>query len=330
MLQIFSLERQKNSKLATSWFKAHKPLLEANFSIVGDDGMSKEPQSGVLVKESESVYTLWCTGRQYCEGMLVELKLLKRHDLVSVMSNMLKPRADSVRVTVYMDDDDMDSFVFAVALKKNSVKLQKDYQDLNFFCADKRSGERYGLPSSYTCLAETQEIAQHVLSTQVCKAISMYEDLFELLHFSDQYVGQKKEEMEEESASKPKKTKKLLIFEFKVGGNGRTRAQDMAATEPLMKMVVHCIDRVKSFKLSKETRARVDKKRREAEESFLKLSHNQRQEAAMIRREEKMRAEKEKMMQEEDPDRQRRLEEKVMKNDMKKRGPKMKQIKVRM
>ena len=37
--------------------------------------MSKEPQSGVLVKESESVYTLWCTGRQFCEGMLVELKV---------------------------------------------------------------------------------------------------------------------------------------------------------------------------------------------------------------------------------------------------------------
>ena len=50
-------------------FKAHKPLLEQHFSIVGDDGMSKEPQSGVLVKESESVYTLWCTGRQYCEGI---------------------------------------------------------------------------------------------------------------------------------------------------------------------------------------------------------------------------------------------------------------------
>ena len=30
---------------------------------------------------------------------------------------------------------------------------------------------------------------------KVCKAISMYEDLFELMHFSDQYVGQKKEEM---------------------------------------------------------------------------------------------------------------------------------------
>ena len=37
-----------------------------------------------------------------------------------------------------------------------------------------------------------------------------------------------------------------------VSGNGRTRVQDMAATEPLMKMVVHCIDRIKSFKLGKE------------------------------------------------------------------------------
>ena len=34
--------------------------------------------------------------------------------------------------------------------------------------------------------------------------------------------------------------------------------------------------------------------------------------AAMIRREEKMRAEKEKMMQEEDPDRQRRLEVRLL------------------
>lgn len=29
-----------------------------------------------------------------------------------------------------MDDEDMDNFVFAVALKKNAVKLQKEYQDL--------------------------------------------------------------------------------------------------------------------------------------------------------------------------------------------------------
>jgi len=111
-------------------FKAHKPLLEQHFSIVGDDGMSKEPQSGVLVKESESVYTLWCTGRQYCEGMLVELRLLKRHDLVSVMAQMMRPKSELIKVTVYMDDEDMDNFVFALLPKKQASKYQKELQDL--------------------------------------------------------------------------------------------------------------------------------------------------------------------------------------------------------
>lgn len=30
-----------------------------------------------LIKESEHLYTLWCSGRTCCEGMLVELKFLK-------------------------------------------------------------------------------------------------------------------------------------------------------------------------------------------------------------------------------------------------------------
>lgn len=41
----------------------------------GDDGSSEEPQQGVLVKESESLYTLWCTGRVGCDGLLVEIKV---------------------------------------------------------------------------------------------------------------------------------------------------------------------------------------------------------------------------------------------------------------
>ena len=43
--------------------------------LTGDDGSSDEPQQGVLVKESESLYTLWCTGRAGCDGMLVEIKV---------------------------------------------------------------------------------------------------------------------------------------------------------------------------------------------------------------------------------------------------------------
>jgi hypothetical protein len=44
-------------------------------STLGDDGSGDEPQQGILVKESESHYSLWCSGRVNCEGLLVELKV---------------------------------------------------------------------------------------------------------------------------------------------------------------------------------------------------------------------------------------------------------------
>ena len=45
------------------------------FSI-GDDGKIENENPG-LMKDSENLYTLWCSGRTCCEGMLVELKFLK-------------------------------------------------------------------------------------------------------------------------------------------------------------------------------------------------------------------------------------------------------------
>lgn len=91
-------------------FKSNKELLESNFHVVGkycsmviprtycrifvilivleynilkgftyvkgDDGATEDPQQGILVKESESLYTLWCSGRAGCNGLLVELKVI--------------------------------------------------------------------------------------------------------------------------------------------------------------------------------------------------------------------------------------------------------------
>jgi len=66
-------------------------------NIAGDDGTSAEVQStGGLMKEAENIYTLWCTGRTYCEGMLVTLKLLKRQDLVSSIARLVRPVCDQI------------------------------------------------------------------------------------------------------------------------------------------------------------------------------------------------------------------------------------------
>ena len=53
----------------------------------------------------------------------VDIKLLKRQDLVSVMSNMMKPAHDQVQIRVNMNSDEMDSFVFCLAGKKVLINI---------------------------------------------------------------------------------------------------------------------------------------------------------------------------------------------------------------
>lgn len=91
----FIAGRNKNYKLASTWFEVHKELLYSNFALVGDDG-KKDIENAGIVKETESVFTLWCSGRVCVEGMLVELRFLKRQDLVNTISRMIKPASDQI------------------------------------------------------------------------------------------------------------------------------------------------------------------------------------------------------------------------------------------
>lgn len=93
-------------------------------------------------------------------------------------------------------------------------------------------------------------------------------------------------------------------------------------------LVFYCMERVKRYRLSKESKAKADKNRLKVEEAFLKSTHVARAEAAAARREEKRRLEKERILQEDDPIKQQKWEEKEAKRQAKKRMPKMKAIKV--
>ena len=119
----FFTGKTKNQKIANQWFNSHRGLLESQFSLVGDDGTKNmEEIQEPLTKESENIFTFWCSGRICCEGMLVELKLLKRQDLVGVISTTMKPAHDQVHIRVDMGPEDMDSFIFCIANKKSSLR----------------------------------------------------------------------------------------------------------------------------------------------------------------------------------------------------------------
>ena len=91
----FIAGRGKNFNLANTWYEKNLDLLQYNFSLVGDDG-KKEIENQGLQKETESVYTLWCSGRNSVDGMLVEIHLIKRHDLFSIVMDYFKPTNDKI------------------------------------------------------------------------------------------------------------------------------------------------------------------------------------------------------------------------------------------
>ncbi|XP_018527706.2 PAT complex subunit CCDC47 isoform X1 [Lates calcarifer] len=329
----YIIGKNKNSRLAQAWFNSHRELLESNFALVGDDGTSKEAVStGKLNQENEHIYNLWCSGRVCCEGMLIQLKFLKRQDLLNVLARMMRPACDQVQIKVTLNDEDMDTFVFAVGSKKAMARLQKEMQDLSEFCGDKpKSGAKYGLPDSLAILSEMGEVTDGVMDNKMVHYITNHADKIESIHFSDQFSGPKVMQEEGQPLKLPE-TKKTLLFTFNVPGMGNTSPKDMDTLLPLMNMVIYSIDKVKKLRLNREGKQKADRNRARVEENFLKQTHAQRQEAAQTRREEKKRAEKERIMNEEDPERQRRLEEAAQRREQKKiekKQMKMKQIKVK-
>jgi hypothetical protein len=126
--------------------------------------------------------------------------------------------------------------------------------------------------------------------------------------------------------------RRVLIIAFNlIPHNGRSlQVTCESLSSDYLRLVLHLIDRVSSFRLtSKEAKMKAVKNRQRIEEQFLKGVNQQRQEQAQQRREEKRRVEKDKIMQSDDPELQRKWEEKEHKREMKRRQPKMKQMKVK-
>lgn len=321
--------RTKNIQLASAWFEAHKPILDTQFALVGDDGLSEsESGSGTLLKECEHLYSLWCSGRASCEAMFVELRLLRRQCLAFSLANWLRPACDTIVAKVIMDDAEMDGWVMAVGRKRRLQTLVKDHQDLAFFCPDKRGQRHPGLPDSMTVLSEIPEATTAMLNGPICKFIMENEDSIDYLFFSDQYTGPKPPPDDTVPVKIPV-TQKVLIFAFRVGNKGSVTVENMQATVPLFQFIFYTIDKVRRIRLGKESKAKSERNRQRSYEAKMKALHSQRQEAAQSRREERVRANKERIMAEEDPDKARKLEEREQRKEKAKRMPKMKMLKTK-
>ncbi|KAM7353825.1 PAT complex subunit CCDC47 [Cochliomyia hominivorax] len=318
----FFAGKAKNAKLAHLWYSTHKGLLDDNFVLVGDDGKQENENPG-LMKESESLYTLWCSGRTCCEGMLVELKMIKRQDLVSLVAGLMRPQQDQLHIKVDLTRGVMDPFVFCVGSRKTITKAFKEYSDLSKYCTLVSKPEtRYNVPTGYSVLSEIPEATSAILENRVLTALSKYQQFIDYIHISDQFSGPIQQD--ETNILKQPETKPVLMAAFNLPKDG-----DMESVKPLLILIFYLMERLKVQRLSKEGLQKAEKNRNRVEEEFLKSTHAARAEAAAQRREEKRKQEKERIMAEDDPEKQRRWEAKEQKRQAKKKAPKMKRLAVK-
>lgn len=317
----YVIGRAKNTSIAVNFLKLHKPLLDENFTLVGETGLDvvAADERGWR-REAEHCFTMWCSGRQCCEGMLLTLKLIKRQDLVHVLLGVVRPTPDTLLIRVELGKDDCDPFVLCVAQKKIATRLAKEMQDLSVFCPERRAGDKHGLPATLGVLSECAEATAGVLDARVCAALQRYHQHVQYVHLSDRYAGVK--QVEETVATKPPVTEKVLLISLAISPEGEE-------VRPLLQLVFYILDKIKRLRLSKEALAKCEKRRVKAAEAWMRGAHAARQEQAAQRREEKRKLEKEKILAEDDPDKQRRWELKEQKRQQKRKAPKMKQLKVK-
>ncbi|OQV25343.1 Coiled-coil domain-containing protein 47 [Hypsibius exemplaris] len=335
----YATGKTTNSKLVQAWLDVHLDLLKAHFSLVGDEGTSKELPTETdeseggekalkFIKEADHVYTLWCSGRQYVEGLVVTLKLKKRQDLINSIWRMFRPCPDQMCIRVYMEKEEMDTFVLCLGKKAATSRLSKEMAELGLFCPDRKSGDRFGLPSSMNVLAELGESVAAILDQKVLSVLDKYENEVDYLFFSDQYLPKVDETQKDKQLKRPEPAK-ILQFCFNLPKDVGSPNDAMERMHPLLLLSLYLVDKVHRYRLSREAKLKAEKNRQSVQEEFLKSTHAQRQEAAQLRREEKRREEKKRIQEEEDPDRQRKLEERDYRKEMKKRGPKVKAVKVK-
>ncbi|XKL60437.1 hypothetical protein PGB90_007494 [Kerria lacca] len=290
----FIIGKHKNSELVAAWFNTNKSLINDNFAFVGDDGKALTNSSNTVTKESEHLYTLWCSGRTCCEGMLVELKFLKRQDLFSVISNYFTDKRDQIHIKFSLAKEDMDTYVFCAAPKKNAIKMSKELIDLSTFCPERRAGDKFELPANINIMSEINEVAAMFMDAKTVTAFNRYSDLIEYVHISDRYSGPKSPD---DNPNKPLEYKRMFLVGFSIPDTGKSNEEIMEYMHPLMTLVFYWLEKIKRFRLSKEGKMKTDKNRTRLEEVFLKTTHLARNEAAAARREEKKRKEKERILQ---------------------------------
>ncbi|KAL0483040.1 coiled-coil domain-containing protein [Acrasis kona] len=181
----------KNNAIAKDFAILFDEVLETQFSSVERDGIAFE-------KESQSLYKAWMTGRMGCDGCMVSIQTLYRHDLLMRIYDLfINPSAcDMVVFDVKLDSSLAQNFILSIQPKaQHSEVSEKNYdiRKLTTSTVTTTRGHEF-LPSNKTFTTDTPElVAPHLEKQQQGPMQNIYnvlkenEHLFIGLHVSDMF-----------------------------------------------------------------------------------------------------------------------------------------------
>lgn len=330
------LGSNKNKMFAQEWYVQSRDLLKQQFALVGgapifNDGPTKrneevdnipnlKKQRG-LIKVTDSVFTLWNSGRAGMDGMLIEINLLKRQDLFSMALNLLKNARDTLNLRVLLSSDGYENFVFCLAHKSYAAKLARDMVDINTFCPKRKSLTQLGIDvDRLFVMSELGDVNSFIFDAKTVNFLKQHGKSINYIHITDQYSTIKGEELS--PAQRLASPKRMATFSFALVRNSIDNAE-------IIIFALNLLDRLRRFKLARDSKQRSDKNRQKITDILQKTEFSQRQEAAQAKKEELRRLEKERIYNEDDPEKQRRWERKEAKREQKKNKMRVKQLKVK-
>jgi len=268
----FWVGRSKNNGLAVSSLRKINSILKEQFSEIGS---YNPPRDDSLIKESNSRYLLYCSGRRNCNGLLVTINLQRRHDLFYVLMRYFKfsLEQDSITIEISMSSSDYkEPLLFCVVERAQENELLESMEDVknhtNVYKCSK-------IPSDFHLRMEVPEMEGLVLDTLVAKTIQEHSKHISYIHISD--LAEQDKEL----------GNRLLRFQIKIDES----LDNSEALSRLTLMSCYLVDLISGLKLHAQTKKIIESKRLRVKEALFKASHKEREEASQRLKEEKLQKE---------------------------------------
>lgn len=278
---IFVLGSRSNLMLAREVAAKLEQAVSMQFAQVGTGGGKK------LVRDGQSYFWFYATGRRYTSGIMVLMDFAKRMDVFSYTSSfMTSPQKD--RVIMYLpitSDVNMEPMSLLLVTKKELARLRELNDGAALKAAETFAVQAMGvsgLPSDFVAMSEHPDIVTALLPDSICAIILENAKFVNSVHVAENGTAR--------WDSQSRASSRLVRVDF----NLPTRRSLLPeVVESMVKVALYLVDAAAETKLTVAAKKKAMEIRRKADQEVERIQQKKRAEEAAARRLEKRKEEEE-------------------------------------